>query len=129
MPGQCGVQPQIKSWNFEDQYNIEEREFNRPVEGNFQIYDGDLPSAAFEGDKALDQLVNEKFGIAKDAHERWRTDDEGMHVFAACLYAIMKEEHYNQQGEIFEQFLARMIASKMSPGKLKQLYTNFMQNA
>lgn len=79
--------------------------------------------------RALDQLVNEKFGVAKDAHERWRTDDDGMHVFAACLYAIMKEEHYNQQGEQFEAFLVRMIDSKMKPGGLKQLYTRFMQNA
>lgn len=79
--------------------------------------------------RALDQLVNEKLGIAKDARERWRTDDEGMHVFAACLYAVMKEEHYNHRGEVFEIFFARMIGSKLKPGGLKQLYTRFMQDA
>jgi hypothetical protein len=78
--------------------------------------------------RALDQLVNEKFGIAKDARERWRTEDEGMHVFAACIYAAMQEEHYNQRGEIFEQFFTRMIRSTLKPGGLQQIYTNFMQN-
>src|SRR5581483_423259 len=79
--------------------------------------------------RALDQFVNEKLSIAKDARERWRTDDEGMHVFAACLYATMKEEHYNRRGEVFEEFFARMIRSKLKPGRLKQLYASFMQNA
>lgn len=78
--------------------------------------------------RALDQLVNEKMGIAKDARERWRTDDEGMHVFAACLYATMKEEDYNHRGEVFETFFARMVRSKLKPGGLKQVYTRFMQN-
>lgn len=48
---------------------------------------------------------------------------------ALCwLYTLMKEEHYNHQGEIFEMFLTRMVSSKMKPGGLKQLYTSFMQN-
>lgn len=79
--------------------------------------------------RALEQLVNEKLGVAKDARERWRTDDEGMHVFAACLYITMKEEQYNQHGEVFATFLARMIDTTMQPGSLKQIYTHFMQNA
>jgi hypothetical protein len=78
--------------------------------------------------RALDQLVNEKFAIAKDARERWRTEDEGMHVFAACLYAAMQAEQYNQRGEVFEQFFTRMIRSTLKPGGLQHLYTNFMQN-
>jgi hypothetical protein len=78
--------------------------------------------------RALDQIVNEKFGIATEARERWRTEDEGMHVFAACLYAAMQEEQYNQRGEVFEQFLARMVRSTLKPGGLQHLYTKFMQN-
>lgn len=79
--------------------------------------------------RALDQLVNEKFGIAKDARERWRTEDDGMHVFAACLYATMKEAHYNERGERFESFLVNLIHTTLKPGELKSIYTRFMQNA
>lgn len=79
--------------------------------------------------RALEQLVNEKLGIAKDPRERWQIEDDGMHVFAACLYAIMKEEHYNQQGETFESFFVRMTYAKLKPGKLQPIYTSFMRNA
>ena len=43
--------------------------------------------------RALEQLVNEKLGVAVAARERWRNEDDGLHVFAACLYAAMKAEH------------------------------------
>ena len=78
--------------------------------------------------RALEQLVNEKLGVAVDARERWRSEDEGLHVFAACLYATMKEEHYNERGEVFEKFLERMVHSKLKPGTLEQVYTSFMHS-
>ncbi len=77
--------------------------------------------------RALEQLINEKLGIARDARERWRTEDEGLHVFAACLYAVMQEEHYNERGEQFEVFFARQARTKLKPGSLKQVYDAFMQ--
>lgn len=74
--------------------------------------------------RALEQLVNERLDIVHcEARERWRTEDEGLHVFAACLYAIMKEEQYNAHGETFEQFFMRMVGSKLRPGTLEQTYT------
>ncbi|HET8846120.1 MAG TPA: hypothetical protein VFN35_31950, partial [Ktedonobacteraceae bacterium] len=79
--------------------------------------------------RTLEQLVNEKLGIAKDVRERWRTDDEGLHVFAACLYSVMKEEHYNEQGELFEAFFVRTVQTKLKPGILEQLYKDFMQSS
>ncbi|GCE06720.1 hypothetical protein [Dictyobacter aurantiacus] len=73
--------------------------------------------------RALEQLVNEKFGIARsEARERWRDEDEGMHVFAACLYAAMRQEAYNTRGETFQQFLLRMVRSTLRPGTLEQTY-------
>lgn len=78
--------------------------------------------------RALEQLVNEKLGIAVDARERWRTEDEGLHVFAACLYAVMKKEHYNDRGEVFETFLARTVQSTLKPGTLQQVYASFMRD-
>jgi hypothetical protein len=77
--------------------------------------------------RALEQLINEKLGIAKDARERWRTEDEGLHVFAACLYAVMREERYNERGERFGAFFARQARAKLRPGSLRQVYDAYMQ--
>jgi hypothetical protein len=77
--------------------------------------------------RALDQLINEKLGIADDPRERWRTEDGGMHVFAACLYAVLDEEHYNEREELFAEFLVRQVRTKLKPGSLKQIYDAFMQ--
>ena len=79
--------------------------------------------------RALEQLINEKLGIARDARERWRTEDEGLHIFAACLYAVMREEHYNERGERFDVFFARQARTKLKPGALKQVYDAFMHSS
>lgn len=80
--------------------------------------------------RALEQLVNEKLGIAPhEARERWRVEDEGMHVFAACLYIALRQEQYNVRGETFQQFLARMVYTTLQPGTLEQIYTAFMSSS
>ncbi len=76
--------------------------------------------------QALEQIINEKFGIEREAHRRWKESDDGMHVFAVCLYTLIKEEDYNQQGELFRDFLIRMIRTdKLSPGKTKGISDAF----
>lgn len=76
--------------------------------------------------QALEQIINEKLGIGKEAHKRWRECDDGMHVFAIALYNIMKEENYNEKGELFRDFLIKMIKTgKLAPGKIKSIYDNF----
>lgn len=76
--------------------------------------------------QALEQIINEKLEIEKDAHNRWKESDDGMHVFAVVLYNIMKEENYNNRGELFRDFLIRQIQTgKLSPGKIKQIHDTF----
>ena len=76
--------------------------------------------------QALEQMINEKLKIEREAHQRWKESDDGMHVFAVALYNIMKEENYNQKGELFRDFLVRMIRTgKLSPGKTKVIYDDF----
>jgi hypothetical protein len=76
--------------------------------------------------QALDQLINEKFGIAKDAKLRWKESDDGIHVFAVALYQIMKDENYNSKNEVFRDFLVKMINSdKLSAGIIKELHKKF----
>lgn len=76
--------------------------------------------------QALEQIINEKLKIEREAHQRWKESDGGMHVFAVALYNVMREENYNQKGELFRDFLVRMIRSgKLSPGKIREIYDNF----
>jgi hypothetical protein len=76
--------------------------------------------------QALEQIINEKLNIEREAHQRWKESDDGMHVFAIALYNLMREENYNQQGELFRDFLIRMIRTdKLSPGKTKGIYDAF----
>ncbi len=76
--------------------------------------------------QALDQMISEKFGIAWDAHERWKTNDDGIHVFAVALYQAMKEENYNSKNEVFADFLVRMINSgKLGAGTIKSWHNKF----
>lgn len=42
--------------------------------------------------RALDQIIGEGFGVSNpDPHTRWNQDDDGMHVFAAVLYSLLKK--------------------------------------
>jgi hypothetical protein len=75
--------------------------------------------------RALDQLVAERLGVARDPRERWLQEDGGMHVFAACLYDAMREEGDNARGERFGDFLARQIATGLAPGTIEPRYRRF----
>lgn len=78
------------------------------------------------GVRALDQMVGERFGIAREARARWREEDEGMHVLAAVLYSLMKEEKFDGRQESFRDFLLRVIGSgKLGEGKVKARYEAF----
>ncbi len=59
--------------------------------------------------QALGQLINEKLGLADGAAQRWRRNDDGMHVLAVALCQILKEDRYQDRGESFCDALARII--------------------
>src|SRR5262249_23948262 len=48
--------------------------------------------------KVLDQFIAERLGVAVPAAERWRTNDRGLHVIAAALYDVMREDRYDETG-------------------------------
>jgi hypothetical protein len=76
--------------------------------------------------QALEQVVNERLGIAVEARKRWKESDDGMHVFSVALYSMMKEENYNQKGETFQDFLTRMLGTgKIKPGQIEPVYNDF----
>ncbi|MDQ3798206.1 MAG: hypothetical protein M3384_02040 [Acidobacteriota bacterium] len=76
--------------------------------------------------RALDQIIGEKLGIKNDARQRWRDEDDGIHVLAAVLYDLMRQDKYDGRKESFRNFLFRVIRTgKLSTGKIKSLYDNY----
>ena len=76
--------------------------------------------------QALDQLIAERFDVAQDPRARWRHADGGMHVLAAAIYAVMREETYldqalNGSGETAGAFLVRQVRSSgaLRPGHIE----------
>lgn len=76
--------------------------------------------------QALDQIINEKLGIAKDSRKRWKENDDGMHVLAIALYNIMKEENYNDEKMVYRDFLIRNIENgRLLNGNIEKIYNQF----
>lgn len=55
--------------------------------------------------QALEQIVEEKMGVATPAREHWRESDDGLHILAAALYALMKQDGYDRHGGNFQAWL------------------------
>jgi hypothetical protein len=62
------------------------------------LFDEDLASS-------LDQIIAERFGVARNARERWSKVDGGMHILAAGFYGLMKGDGFAEQGGDVEQWL------------------------
>lgn len=76
--------------------------------------------------QALEQIINEKFGVEVEARKRWKENDDGMHVFAVALYSLMREEDFGSGSEPFRDFLIRMIRSgKLAAGRTEPIYNSF----
>lgn len=73
-------------------------------------------------------IINEKFFPDFDPQERWKERDGGMHGFAVALYSVMKQENYNERGEVFRDFLIRIVEEeKLVPGKVEAVYDDFYE--
>lgn len=60
--------------------------------------------------QALDQLISEALGVARNPADRWRKSDDGMHVLAAGLYGLLRQDRWVQTGGSIEQWLADAAA-------------------
>lgn len=56
--------------------------------------------------QALDQLISEALGVARNPADRWRQADDGMHVVAAGLYGLLRQDRWAEKGGSIEQWLA-----------------------
>lgn len=71
--------------------------------------------------QALDQIVSERLGFAKDPGERWRTSDGGMHMLAAALYDAMKTSGFADRGGNYADWLKTSLGNgALTPDKVRQ---------
>jgi hypothetical protein len=56
--------------------------------------------------QALDQLISEALGVGRNPADRWRKADDGMHVIAAGLYGLLRQDRWIETGGSIERWLA-----------------------
>jgi hypothetical protein len=68
--------------------------------------------------QALDQMISEALGVARNPADRWRASDDGMHVMAAGFYGLLREDHWQVSGGNLEQWLQAVTASgRLAPNR------------
>lgn len=69
--------------------------------------------------EALDQLISEALGVARNPADRWRKADDGMHVLAAGLYGLLRQDEWVETGGSIEAWLAEVTRSgRLAPATL-----------
>jgi hypothetical protein len=61
--------------------------------------------------QALDQLISEALGVARNPADRWRKSDDGMHVMAAGFYGMLRQDRWIETGGSMETWLANAVSS------------------
>lgn len=59
--------------------------------------------------QALDQLISEALGVGRNPADRWRKADDGMHVIAAGLYGLLRQDRWVETGGSMERWLADAV--------------------
>jgi hypothetical protein len=78
--------------------------------------------------QALDQLISEALGVARQPAKRWRDSDDGMHVLAAGLYGLLREDGWTNKGGSIENWLADAARRRrLSPRLLHRVAARVLQ--
>ncbi|HVG27218.1 MAG TPA: hypothetical protein VM865_06400 [Acidobacteriaceae bacterium] len=56
--------------------------------------------------QALDQLISEQLGVGRNPADRWRKSDDGIHVLAAGIYGLFRQDKWIDKGGSLEHWLA-----------------------
>ena len=69
--------------------------------------------------QALDQLISEALGFARNPADRWRKSDDGMHVLAAGLYGLLRQDKWVEKGGSIEGWLDQANSTgRLAPANL-----------
>lgn len=80
--------------------------------------------------QALDQLISEALGVARNPADRWRKADDGIHVIAGGLYGLLREDRWIDRGGSIEQWLELAAKSgRLDPKRFHASATRVLQRA
>lgn len=69
--------------------------------------------------QALDQLISEELGVARNPADRWRKADDGIHVLAGGLYGLLRQDRWVETGGSIEGWLQASVRSgRLAPAIL-----------
>ena len=87
-----------------------------------QIFTGSFPELRDESaTQALDQIVADRMGFDQGPGARWRTADGGMHMLAAAIYQMLREDRFDRTGGNFaEWFDSAIDRGRFTPAEVKR---------
>ncbi|UKK84329.1 hypothetical protein L7H23_17440 [Sphingopyxis sp. BSN-002] len=69
--------------------------------------------------QALDQLIAEALGVARNPADRWRQSDDGIHVLAGAFYGMLRDDKWIETGGSIEAWLAKSVETgRFAPARL-----------
>jgi hypothetical protein len=78
--------------------------------------------------EALDQLISEALGVARNPADRWRKADDGMHVLAAGLYGLLRQDRWVETGGSIETWLAEATRKgRLAPANLHPVASRVLE--
>jgi hypothetical protein len=78
--------------------------------------------------EALDQLISEALGVARNPADRWRKADDGMHVIAAGLYGMLRRDKWIDTGGSIEAWLQKAAQSgRLSAANLHPIAASVLE--
>jgi hypothetical protein len=78
--------------------------------------------------QALDQLISEALGVARNPADRWRKADDGMHVLAAGLYGLLRQDRWVDTGGSIEAWLAEATRrGRLAPAGLHSVASRVLE--
>lgn len=78
--------------------------------------------------EALDQLISEALGVARNPADRWRKADSGMHVLAAGFYGLLRQDRWVETGGSIEAWLAEAVQrGRLAPAVLHPIAARVLE--
>lgn len=78
--------------------------------------------------QALDQLIAEALGVARNPADRWRQSDDGIHVLAGAFYGMLRDDKWIETGGSLEQWLSRAVESgRLVPARLHAIAARVLE--
>lgn len=78
--------------------------------------------------QALDQLISEALGVGRNPADRWRKQDDGMHVLAAGFYGMFRDDKWIETGGSLETWLADAVRrGRLAPAVLHPIAARVLE--